>query len=184
MFCRNAILSMMVRSVIVNETTTMQPAWRWQVPIERLRNFLNQRNARYLIVQHSPAYTAQEIAEASHIPGGVFAKTLLVCLDDEPALVALPAPRRLALDALARAVGVQRAELAAEADMRRLFPATEPGTVPPFGHLYGLRTLVSRDLASRGEIAFNAGSTTEVMVLRWPDYLQLANPELVDLPTD
>lgn len=154
------------------------------MPIERLRDFLNQRNARYLVIQHSPAYTAQEIAEASHVPGGVFAKTLLVCLDDEPALVALPAPRRLALEPLARAVGVSRAELAEEVDLRRLFPATEPGTVPPFGHLYGLRTLVSRDLASHGEIAFNAGSRTEVMVLRWPDYLQLAAPELIDLPVD
>jgi Ala-tRNA(Pro) deacylase len=154
------------------------------MPIEPLRDFLNQRNARYLVIQHSPAYTAQEIAQASHVPGGVFAKTLLICLDDEPALVALPAPRRLDLPALAGAVGVARAELAEEPDMRRLFPGTDPGALPPFGHLFGLRTLVSRELAAHREIAFNAGSRTEVMVLLWSDYVQLARPELIDLPAE
>lgn len=152
------------------------------MPMERLRDFLNQRNARYLIIQHSPAYTAPEVAEASRIPGGVFAKTVLVRLDGQPALVAVPAPEQVPLAALAPAAGVTEATLAPESDFERLFPGCELGAVPPFGHLYGLRTLVSRDLAGGCEIAFNAGSLTEVMVMRWDEYLRLAAPELISLP--
>jgi len=44
------------------------------MPIKRLREYLDSHSVRYFVVSHSPAYTAQEIAAAAHVPGRELAK--------------------------------------------------------------------------------------------------------------
>ena len=39
------------------------------MPIDKLKDFLDESGVKYSLVSHSPAYTAQEIAAAAHIPG-------------------------------------------------------------------------------------------------------------------
>ena len=51
--------------------------------------------------------------------------------------------------------------------------------MPPFGNLYDLEVYVSPRLAEDDQIAFNAGSHTEVMKLAYKDFERLAKPRLV-----
>jgi len=51
------------------------------MPVKKLKDFLDSKNIKYLSISHSRAYTAQEIAVASHIPGKELAKTVMVKLD-------------------------------------------------------------------------------------------------------
>lgn len=150
------------------------------MPAQQLRQFLNHHEINYLIIQHSPAFTAQGIAEAAHVSGRYFAKTVTVSVDDRLALVAIPAMRRLDLPSFARSVGAERAVLASESEFQNRFPGCELGAMPPFGNLFGMQTYVSRDFAQAREIAFNAGSQSEVMLLAWQDYLQLVEPQVLD----
>ena len=53
--------------------------------------------------------------------------------------------------------------LVPEAEFKHIFPDCEPGAMPPFGNLYDLSVLVSPDLAEETEIAFNAGTHTEII---------------------
>lgn len=46
------------------------------MPIKKLREYLDSHAVRYFVVSHSPAYTAQEIAAAAHVPGKELAKPL------------------------------------------------------------------------------------------------------------
>ena len=48
--------------------------------------------------------------------------------------------------------------------------------MPPFGNLFGLRTFVAEELTEDEEIAFNAGSATELIKLAYKDYARLAQP--------
>lgn len=150
------------------------------MPAQQLQQFLNHHEINYLIIQHSPAFTAQGNAEAAHVSGRYFAKTVTVSVDDCLALVAIPAMRRLDLPAFARSVGAQRVVLASESEFQNRFPSCELGAMPPFGNLFGMETYVSRDFAQAREIAFNAGSQSEVMLLAWQDYLQLVKPQVLD----
>lgn len=151
------------------------------MPAQRLKQFLNQNEIDYLIIQHSPAFTAQGNAEAAHVSGRHFAKTVLVDLDGRLALVAIPAMCRVNLPYLARAVGATRAVLASESQFQSRFPSCELGAMPPFGNLFGMETYVSRDLSQAQEIAFNAGSHSEVMLLAWQDYADLVKPTVLKL---
>jgi Ala-tRNA(Pro) deacylase len=50
--------------------------------------------------------------------------------------------------------------------------------MPPFGNLFGLRTFVADELTEDEEIAFNAGSATELIRMGYQDYARLVQPRL------
>ena len=58
----------------------------------KLQEYLEEKRVRFVSIKHSPAFTAQEIAAAAHIPGKEVAKTVVVKLDGVMAMVVLPAP--------------------------------------------------------------------------------------------
>lgn len=144
--------------------------------MERVKRFLDENGVKYVIQQHSPAYTAQEVAEAAHVPGRHFAKCVMVEIDGRLALTVLPATDRVDLQRLARSVGAQSVELAKEADFHDRFPDCEPGAMPPFGNLFDLEVFVSPHLAETDLISFNAGSHREVMQLAYSVFDRLVKP--------
>jgi Ala-tRNA(Pro) deacylase len=51
------------------------------MPVKKLKDFLDQNSVKYTTVGHSRAYTAQEVAASSHIPGKEMAKTVMLKID-------------------------------------------------------------------------------------------------------
>lgn len=148
------------------------------MPVKRLREFLDSRHVKYVTVSHSRAFTAQDVAESSHVSGKELAKTVMVLLDGRMAMAVVPAASRVDLDRLKRAAGAQHAELANEKDFKSLFPECEPGAMPPFGTLYGLPTYASDLLARQPQIAFSAGTHTELIRMAYGDFERLAQPRM------
>ncbi len=148
------------------------------MPVRKLKDFLNEQGVKYVTISHSPAFTALEIAASAHISGRELAKTVIVRLDGELAMAVLPASKQVDLDELAEATGSRRAELASEEDFRSLFPDCELGAMPPFGNLYGLPVHVAWDLTDDNWIAFNAGSHTELLRLRYKDFERIVQPNI------
>lgn len=150
----------------------------------RIKEYLDGNGARYVILHHSPAYTASEVAAAVHVSGRTFAKVLVVMLDNQLALAVVPATRDVDFTLLRDAVGVRTARLADEAEFAGRFEGCQRGTVPPFGHLFGTETYVERSMGHEPEIAFNAGTHTDVMIMDFEEYCRLAHPRLatIDAP--
>jgi Ala-tRNA(Pro) deacylase len=149
----------------------------------RIREFLVGNKIQYGLINHTCAYTAQEVAEFSHVPGRYMAKVVVVWLDGKLAIVVVPAIKVVDLVKLRRETGALDARLAEEADFRDRFSDCQVGTVPPFGNLYGLDTLLDRQLTSGEQFAFNAGTHRDVMVIRYADYSGLVKPRIVDVAT-
>ena len=148
------------------------------MPIQKLTEFLNAHNIKYVTIRHSPAYTAQEIAASAHVPGKELAKTVMVNIDDKMAMAVLPASSKVNLEALKNAAAAKKAELASEEEFKRVFPDCEIGAMPPFGNLYGTEVFTSETLAQDEEIAFNAGSHTELVRLAYKDFERLVSPRV------
>ena len=146
------------------------------MPVKKLKAFLDEHNIRYVSISHSTAYTAQEIAASAHIPGKEVAKTVMVKVDGAMAMAVLPASYQIDFDLLKTAIGAQEVELATEAEFKDLFPECELGAMPPFGNLYGMDVFMAASLAEDEEIAFNAGSHTELIRMAFPDYVRLVTP--------
>ncbi|HYT71812.1 MAG TPA: YbaK/EbsC family protein [Gemmatimonadales bacterium] len=149
------------------------------MPLKPLKTFLTGHEITYLTISHSPAYTAQEVAASAHIPGNELAKTVVVKIDGKPAMVVLPASYRVDFDLLRDVTGAQQVTLALESEFEDLFPGCEPGAMPPFGNLYGMDVYVADSLAEDEEIAFNAGSYTELMKLDYLDFERLVKPKVL-----
>lgn len=148
------------------------------MPLQKLREFLDQNNVKYVSISHSPAYTAQEIAASAHVPGQELAKTVMVKLDGDMAMAVLPASFKVDLDQLRAAVGAEVVELATEDEFKGLFPGCEPGAMPPFGNLWNMPVYACETLADDVEIAFNAGSHTELVRLLFDDFARLVSPKV------
>ena len=149
------------------------------MPVKRLKEYLDKHQIKYVTIRHSPAYTAQEVAASAHVPGRELAKTVMVKLDDDIAMAVLPASYHVDLDRLREITGARRIELASEDEFKDLFPACEVGAMPPFGNLYELRTFADASLAEDEEIAFEAGSPSELIRLPYTDYVRLVEPVVV-----
>jgi Ala-tRNA(Pro) deacylase len=150
------------------------------MPVQQLRKFLDENDVKYVTISHSPSFTAQEIAASAHIPGQDLAKTVIVKVDGEMAMAVLPASFLVDFDVLRDAIDAQKVELATEEEFRDLFPGCELGAMPPFGNLFDMDVYVAETLAEDEEIAFNAGTHSELIKLAYGDFERLVRPRVVE----
>jgi Ala-tRNA(Pro) deacylase len=144
-----------------------------------LMDYLDRENVKYMVITHSPAYTAQGIAGLAHIPGQELAKTVIVKLDGEFAMAVLPAKYHVDLLHLQQRAKARTAALATEDDFQSVFPGCETGAMPPFGNLFGLPVYADVNLERDKEIAFNAGTHRELIRMAWDEFKRLVNPRVI-----
>ena len=151
--------------------------------LDKLRTHLDGHNVKYVVLSHSQAFTAQEIAARVHVPGKEMAKTVVVKLHDDLALLVLPASYNVDFNRLSAALGTGDVYLASEEEFRDAFPDCEVGAMPPLGKLFGLRTFAAQSLSEDEEIFFNAGNHTELIKMRYEDFAKLEEPEIISFTT-
>jgi Ala-tRNA(Pro) deacylase len=150
------------------------------MPIQKFRQFLDEKLVKYIVITHSKAYTSQGIAATAHISGNELAKTVMLKKDGELCMAVLPASKQVNLAAFAKLTGSAYVSLASERDFKDRFPDCEVGAMPPFGNLYGLPVYVDTSLTRDKEIAFNAGSHLELIKLAYGDFERLVEPTILD----
>jgi len=146
------------------------------MPVKKLKSFLDNSNVKYLTISHSNAFTSQDIAASAHVAGKEFAKTVMIKIKGEMAMAVLPASYHIDFDTLRQIFGTKSVTLATEPEFNDRFPDCELGAMPPFGNLYGMEVYVAEPLTQNMEIAFNAGSHTELIRLSYADYERLVKP--------
>lgn len=148
------------------------------MPVRKLKKYLDDQRVKYVTIQHSLAYTAQETAQSAHIPGNEMAKTVMVLVDDQMAMAVLRAPDKVDLDRLRDVTGAKKVEFASEQQFQGLFPSVDVGAMPPFGNLYDMPVYVEENLSRDERIAFNAGSHSELIQLAYDDFARLVEPHV------
>jgi Ala-tRNA(Pro) deacylase len=153
------------------------------MPARKLKEFLQKENIKYVSIPHPTAYTAQEVAASAHITGRELAKTVIVELDGTMAMAVLPANRKIVIQDLREVTGSDQVKFATEEDFRVKFPECETGAMPPFGNLYGMDVYLAETLTENDEIAFNAGSHTEIIRMHFADFERLVKPKVISFTT-
>jgi Ala-tRNA(Pro) deacylase len=149
--------------------------------LAKLKTLLDEKRIAYEVLSHRPAYTAQDVAAAQHVPGREMAKVVVAKAGDRFVMAVLPAPRRLDLEKLAACVSERTARLATEDEMMRLFPGCDPGAEPPFGSLFGIPVYVDESLTADEHVVCPSGSCTETIRLRSADFAAAVRPVVADL---
>ena len=144
----------------------------------QITSYLDERRVPYRASTHPYGVTAQEIAERVHVSGKRFGKTVVLRSDGQYVLALLPADDWIDLPALRGVLG-EGIDLAREEELTRLFPECEAGAMPPLGGLYGLPVLADACLAKQPTITVNGGTHTDVIELRWEDFVQAEHPRII-----
>ncbi|HVI77147.1 MAG TPA: YbaK/EbsC family protein [Candidatus Acidoferrum sp.] len=144
--------------------------------LSKLRDFLDSRHIKYMVISHSLAYTAQGVAALAHVSGKKLAKTVIVKIDGILAMAVIPGSCHVDLDRLRALTGAQAVEIASELEFKDAFPDCETGAMPPFGNLYQMAVYVDASLAENEEVTFSAGTHRELVRMKWEDMARLVNP--------
>ena len=153
------------------------------MPARILTEFLENEHVSFECIPHKVTYTAQETAQAAHVPGYELAKTVMVELDGKMTMMVVPANRKVILQELRELTGAKDVRFATEEEFKSLFPDCEVGAMPPFGNLYGIDVLVSPGVMADEEIAFNAGTHSEVIRMHSADFDRLVHPTMISCTT-
>ena len=141
----------------------------------RIAAFLQNQRVAFESLPHAPAFSAQKRAKYLHVPGRQVAKSVLLRSPDGFFLAILPATLHVDTERLSEALGGP-VRLADDAEIAAIFDDCEWGVVPPFGTLYGLKTVLDDSLATDSLIVFEGQSHVEAVRLRCADFEQLERP--------
>ena len=154
------------------------------MPVQRLKEFLDSHNIKYVTISHSRAFTAQETAASAHVPVKQLAKTVMVKIDGKMAMAVIPASSKVDFDLLKKVMGWGKVEIASEKEFKDMFPECEIGAMPPFGNLYGMEVFAAESLTEDKEIAFNAGSHRELVKMAYKDFEKLVKPKVTNFSVE
>jgi len=146
------------------------------MPCKKLKDYLDRNDVPYVSITHSQAYTAQQIAASTHIRGKNMVKTVMVVVNGTMAMAVLPSSYYVDFNLLKDVTGEGNVRLAGESEFKDMFQDCEVGAMPPFGNLYNLSVYVAKVLIENTEIAFNAGTHTEVIQMAYRDFERLVHP--------
>jgi len=141
-----------------------------------INEFLKSHRVAFTTMAHRTAFTAQEGAAVTHVPGREWAKTVVCIADGQPVLAVLPAHFSVDVERLRALAGAAALRLAHESELSPLYPDCEMGAMPPLGPLYGQRVFVDKTIAHDPEIVFNAGTHTDAIRMGFDDFVKLVNP--------
>jgi Ala-tRNA(Pro) deacylase len=148
---------------------------------ENLEAFLGNRGITFESQHHPLAFTAQKVAASEHIPDRMLAKVVMVFAGEDLTMLVLPAQFQVDLDATRAALGGRHIRLAREEEFAASFPDCEPGTMPPFGTMYGIPVYVDQALTENERFVFQAGTHTETMSIAYGDFARLVRPTVTQL---
>lgn len=149
--------------------------------VTKIEDFLESHHIKYFTIKHAQAFTTLEIAANAHIPGKELAKTVMAIIDGKMVMVVLPACEKIDFKLLKEATGAGEATLAKEDEFQGMFSECEVGAMPPIGNLYGMDVYVDKSLTEDEDIAFNAGSHTDLIKMSYHDYEELVKPMVVNI---
>jgi Ala-tRNA(Pro) deacylase len=124
---------------------------------------------------HPPAFSANKLAKYLRVSGSQVAKAVLLYGSEGFLLAILPATHRIDVKQLGEALG-SSVRLATAQEIAWIFRDCEWGVVPPFGALYGLRTVLEDSISPDATMVFETQTHVEAIRLKCGDYERLERP--------
>lgn len=146
--------------------------------LARLLALLDERQVPYRRLDHAPVFTSEEAARVRGTTLRSGAKALVVKADEQFLMFVLPADRRLDSKGLRQRHGWRSLRFASRDEVLEL-TGLAPGSIPPFGSLFGLATWCDARLLDEPELNFNAGDHAVSLCLASADYRRAEAPRVV-----
>ena len=147
---------------------------------DRLHGRLRQAGAAFTVLRHEPVFTSEQAAAVRGTPLASGAKALVVKAGEAFALLVLPADRKLDSRKARDGLGVKALRFATRDEVERL-TGLQPGSIPPFGSLFGLPTCCDPALGENAAINFNAGDHSISVSMMHANFVAVERPRMIAL---
>ena len=148
--------------------------------VHRLTEAMRQSGIEFTLSSHREVRTSAEAAEVRGTTLHSGAKALIVKGDHGFVMLVMPADMNLHGSVARRQMESRRMRFATPAELLEL-TGLLPGSVPPFGSLFNLKTICDERLADNERINFNAGSRSQSIQLSYRDYVAFESPLITSI---
>lgn len=143
----------------------------------RIQEYLKTNEVDFEVQAHERTYTAQETAAVTHVKGKELAKSVILASNGDLFMAVVPSSRMVDVERMKALTGLEDLRLADESEFSNLFSGCELGAIPPLGKLFGVDMWVDDSLKADEEIAFPAGTHTEILKIDFADFENLERPK-------
>jgi Ala-tRNA(Pro) deacylase len=147
---------------------------------ERVEEKLTTAGVPFTVLRHRPVFTSEEAAAVRGVPLASGAKALVLKAGERFVMVIVPANRKLDSKKAREVLGVKALRFATREEVEEL-TGLQPGSIPPFGSLFGLPTHCDPALGEQPTINFNAGDHAISVQMMHADYLRVEQPTMVSV---
>jgi len=144
---------------------------------EKVQSELRRAGIDFTHLHHEPVYTSAEAAAVRGVPLHSGAKALILKGEDAFLMAVIPADLALDSNRVRKLLESKRLRFATKEEVLQLTGLT-PGSIPPFGGIFGLTTICDERLAENERINFNAGSHSDSIQMSYADYVRYESPRL------
>lgn len=146
----------------------------------RLCSQLDAADVAYEVSRHEAVFTSEEAAAVRGATLASGAKALICKANKEFTMFVMPADRRLDSKRVRKEHALRGLRFANGEEVLEL-TGLKPGSIPPFGSLFGLATWCDQRLADEERINFNAGDHCISINMRFTDFCQVESPRMAEI---
>ena len=147
--------------------------------LQDIINLLDTGEIPYTLSHHEPTRTSEDAARIRGVAMHSGAKAILTKGHKTGTHYLFVMPADLKLDSQ-KVKSVVGEAVGFEQDLQGV-TGCMPGSMPPFGSVFGIRTIVDTRLSENVIIHFNAGSLTDSVQMKYEDYLLVEKPEVREI---
>ena len=144
---------------------------------EKIQSLLNAAGEEFVVSRHEPVFTSEEAARVRGVALSSGAKALICKADDRFLMFVLSADRKLDSKRFRKQNAVRKMRFATREEVLAK-TGLAPGSIPPFGSLFGLPTLCDESLANEPTINFNAGDHAISVSMSFDAYRKVESPQM------
>lgn len=142
-----------------------------------IEQYLTNKGVWFETILHRPTFTARASARAMHAAATEVAKGVLVKADGYVVAV-VPADSQVDLAAIRKLLRASDVSLVHESELTEHFPDCEEGAIPPFGSLYGMRTVIDESFSHENEITCCGNTHRQAIRMQYQDYHDIEQPQV------
>ena len=144
-----------------------------------IKKLLSNNKVEFDEVKHKAVYTSEEAAKIRGTKLRQGAKALIFKADDKPIMAVISAANKIDTAKLKDLLKVKKLKLTSADEVEKL-TRLKIGSIPPFGNLFEMETIVDQSLSKIQVIAFNAGSHTDSIKMKYGDWKKVIDPKVGD----
>lgn len=150
------------------------------IVLEEIKNSFLKEKKEFELLEHPAVFTAEEAASARQVDLKQIAKSLILRANKNFIMAVIPGNKELDNEKLRKLLKVKFINLATSDAIKKL-TGLGLGSIPPFGNLFHIDTIVDEALTKEEFIVFNAASSTTSIKSHAKSYIDLLRPKVAKI---